>query len=276
MSNNNLNLGITILQQDINACVDSFEKDNFRLINIIANRYLENCLLFNEYQLCLPGIFIKDMVNDYFTIISNPEKRKTINSAKVVGERLLLKIQETFKDLNEENLWNEFYKYNLNINEFLRDVHYLKNPYFSSQAFRFLLNYVENHEDYLYMVNNKFLEGILSIMARVINNHYFYPKELMIYIYIKFFSFLYQYFYYENFSSKQLNKEKLKEDLSIYLEYIISLKEKEEIGTTDFNKNLWNIVKKWREMYIFYKGLPIGREVLIPIDLKKTKTNAQK
>lgn len=141
MSNNNLNLAIKILQQDINACVDSFEKDNFRLINIIANRYLENCLIFNEYRLCLPGIFIKDMVNDYFGIISNPEKRKTINSAKVVGERLLSKIQETFRDLNEENLWNEFYKYNLNINEFLRDeieVHYLKNLPFSSQAFKFL------------------------------------------------------------------------------------------------------------------------------------------
>ena len=276
MSNINLNLGITILQQDINACVDLFEKDNFRLINIIANRYLENCLIFNDYRLCLPGIFIKDMVNDYFGIISNPEKRKTINSAKVVGERLLSKIQETFKDLNEENLWNEFYKYNLNINEFLRDVHYLKNPHFSSQAFRFLLNYVENHKDYLYMVNNKFLEGILDIMVRVIRNYYFNLNELMIYVCIKFFSFLYQYFYYENYSSNQLNKEKLKEDLSIYLKYISSLKEKEEINITDFNKNLWNIVKKWREMYIFYKGLPIGKEVLIPIDLEKTKTNAQK
>ena len=276
MSNKNLNLAIKILQQDINACVDLFEKNNFRLINIIANRYLENCLLFNEYQLSLPGIFIKDMVNDYFSIISNPEKRKRINSAKVAGERLLSKIQETFRDLNEENLWNEFYKYTLNINEFLRDTNYLKNPQFSSQAFRFLLNYVENHEDYLYMVNNKFLEGILDIMVRVIKNHYCNRNELMIYIYIKFLSFLYQYFYYENFSSKQLNKEKLKEDLSIYLKYINSLKEKEEIDTTDFNKNLWNIIKKWREMYIFYKGLPIRGEVLIPIDLEKTKTKTQK
>ena len=276
MSNKNLNLATIILQQDINICVDLFEKDNFRLINIIANRYLENCLIFNEYRLCLPGIFIKEIVNDYFGIISNPEKRKTLNSAKVIGESLLLNIQKTFKDLNEENLWNEFKKYNLNINEFLRDEHYLKNPQFTSQSFKFLLNYVENHKNYLYMVNNKFLEGILDIMVRVIRNHYFNLKELMIYVYIKFLGFLYQYIYYENFSSKQLNKEKLKKDLSIYLEYIISLKEKEEIDITDFNKNLWNIVKKWREMYIFYKGLPIGREVLIPIDLKKTKTDAEK
>lgn len=276
MSNKNLNLATIILQQDINVCVDLFEKNNFRLINIIANRYLENCLVFNEYQLCLPGIFIKEIVNDYFGIISNPEKRKTLNSAKVIGESLLLNIQKTFKDLNEENLWNEFKKYNLNINEFLRDGHYLKNPQFTSQSFKFLLNYIENHKNYLYMNNNKFLEGILDIMVRVIRNHYFNLKELMIYVYIKFLGFLYQYFYYENFSSKQLNKEKLKEDLSIYLKYINSLKEKEEIDITDFNKNLWNIVKKWREMYIFYKGLPIGREVFIPIDLKKTKTNAQK
>lgn len=126
------------------------------------------------------------------------------------------------------------------------------------------------------MVNNKFLEGILDIMIRVIRNHYFNLKELMIYVYIKFLSFLYQYFYYENFSSKQLNKEKLKEDLSIYLKYINSLNEKEKIDFNDFNKNLWEIVKKWREMYIFYKGLQIKGDVFIPLELKGTKINVQK
>ncbi len=279
MSDKNTNLAITILQQDINVCVDLFEKDNFRRINIIANRYLENCLIFNEYQLCLPGVFIKDMVNDYVGIINNPDKLKKINSAKVVGEKLLSKIQDFFKDLNEVNLWNDFYKYNLSINEFLRDeidVHYLKNPLFSFQSFKFLLHYVEKNINYLYVINNKFLEGILDIMIRVIRNHYFNLNELMIYIYIKFLGFLYQYIYYENFSSKQLNKEKLKKDLSIYLEYIISLKEKEEIDINDFNKNLWEVVKKWREMYIFYKGLLIEREILFPLQLKKTKTDVQK
>lgn len=279
MSDKNTNLAITILQQDINVCVDLFEKDNFRRINIIANRYLENCLIFNEYQLCLPGVFIKDMVNDYVSIINNPDKLKKINSAKVVGEKLLSKIQDFFKDLNEVNLWNDFYKYNLSINEFLRDeidVHYLKNPLFSFQSFKFLLHYVEKNINYLYVINNKFLEGILDIMIRVIRNHYFNLNELMIYIYIKFLGFLYQYIYYENFSSKQLNKEKLKKDLSIYLEYIISLKEKEEIDINDFNKNLWEVVKKWREMYIFYKGLLIEREILFPLQLKKTKTDVQK
>ncbi len=279
MSDKNLELAIKILNQDINVCADLFDKNNFRLINIIANRYIENCLIFNEYQLCLPGVFIKDMVNDYIGIINNPDKSKKINSAKVVAEGLLSKIQEFFKDLNEESLWNEFHKYNLSINEFLRgdiDAHYLKNPQFSSQSFEFLLNYIESHSNYLYMINNKFLEGILDIMVRVIRNHYFNLKELMIYIYIKSLGYLYQYFYYENFSSKQLNKEKLKEDLSVYLEYINSFKEKKEIDFTDFNKNLWNIVKKWREMYIFYKGLQIKRDVLIPLGLKQTNINEQK
>ncbi|KKL79569.1 hypothetical protein LCGC14_2013540, partial [marine sediment metagenome] len=86
----------------------------------------------------------------------------------------------------------------------------------------------------------------------------------------------YQYLYYENFSQKQLDEEKLKKDLSIYLEYLISLKEKEEIDVNDFNKKLWEIVKKWREMYIFYKGLPLEREVLIPLGLRKSINNVEK
>ncbi|KKM13812.1 hypothetical protein LCGC14_1712450, partial [marine sediment metagenome] len=193
MSDKNRDLAIKILQQDINACVELFEKNNFQVINIIANRYLENCLIFNEYQLCLPGVFIKEMVNDYAIIINSPDKSKRIQSAKVFGERLISKIRDFFKDLNEDNLWNEFYKYNLSIIEFLRDeidLIYLRNPLFSSQAFNFLLNYVENHEDYLYMIKNKFLEGILSFMVRVIRNHNFNLKELMLYVYIKFLGFL--------------------------------------------------------------------------------------
>ncbi len=279
MSDKDLDLAIKILQQDIATCVYLFEKDDFRLINIIANRYLENCLIFNQYKLFLPGVFIKDMVNDYIGIISNPEKRKTINSAKAIGVGLLSRIQDSFKDLNEEYLWKEFYKYNLNINEILRDdisIHYLKNPQFSSLSFKFLLDYIESHEDYLYMINNKFLEGILDIMVRVIRNHYSNLKELMVYIYIKFLGFLYQYIYHENYSNNQLDKEKLKKDLSIYFKYIIYLKTKKEIDTNDFNKNLWEIIKKWREMYIIYKGLSIERDVLIPLGLKRTKTNIQK
>jgi len=279
MSDKNLNLAIKILHQDINTCVDLFEKDNYRLINIIANRYLENCLIFNEYKLCLPGVFIKDIVNDYVGIISNPEKRKKINSAKVVGERLLIKIQDFFKDSNEVDLWNEFCKYNLSINDFLRDeinVHYLKNPPFSSLTFKFLLDYVKNHKNYLYKINNKFLEGILDIMVRVIRNHNFELKELMIYIYIKYLGFLYQYIYYENFISKQLNKEKLEKDLSAYLDFIISLKEKEEIDIFNFDEKLWEVVKKWREMYLLYKGLRIEGEVFFPLEVKRTQTNIQK
>ncbi len=280
MSDKNIDLAIKILQQDINACVNLFDKNNFLLINIVANRYLENCLIFDDYRLCLPGVFIKDMANDYNGIINNPNKSRKINSAKVIGERLILKIREYFKDLNEEKLWKDFHDYNLSINKFLRDeidTHYLKNLPFSSLSFEFLLNYIESNIEYLYKVNNKFLKVILSIMIRVIRNHSFTINELMKYIYIKFLDFLYQYIYYENFKNEQLNKENLKKDLLIYLEYIISLKEKKEIDINTFNKNLWAIVKKWREMYIFYKSPQIVKEeVFIPLKLKQDKPNEQK
>lgn len=280
MSDKNIDLAIKILQQDINACVNLFDKNNFLLINIVANRYLENCLIFDDYRLCLPGVFIKDMANDYNGIINNPNKSRKINSAKVIGERLILKIREYFKDLNEEKLWKDFHDYNLSINKFLRDeidTHYLKNLPFSSLSFEFLLNYIESNIEYLYKVNNKFLKVILSIMIRVIRNHSFTINELMKYIYIKFLDFLYQYIYYENFKNEQLNKENLKKDLLIYLEYIISLKEKKEIDINTFNKNLWVIVKKWREMYIFYKSpQKVKEEVFIPLKLRQDKPNEQK
>ncbi len=37
MNDKNIELAITILNQDISACLDSFEKNNFVLVNIIAD-----------------------------------------------------------------------------------------------------------------------------------------------------------------------------------------------------------------------------------------------
>lgn len=284
MSDKDLDLAKKILQQDINACVHLFEKNDFMYMNIVANRYLENCLIFDDYRLCLPGIFIKDMVNDFNSIINHPDKSKKINSAKAIGERFILMIREYFKDLNEKNLWKEFYIYNLNINDFLRDIidaHYLKNLPFSSQAFKFLLNYLENNINYLYVINNRFLEGIISIIIRIIRNHSFSINEIMIYIYIKYLDFLYQYLYYENFKNDHLDTESLKKELLNYLEFIQSLKEKKEFDFINFDKSLWKIVKKWREMYIFYKNFPIQskvlkEEVVIPLKVKQEKRNEQK
>ncbi len=279
MSEKNLELAKKILQQDINASSHFFEKNNFISMNIVANRYLENCIIFDDYRLCLPGVFIKDMANDYIGIIKHPYKSKKINSAKAIGESFISRIKEYFKDLKEEKLWEEFHKYNLNINDFLRDeidAHYRRDLSFSSQSFKFLLNYLKNNINYLYVINNRFLEGIGSIMVRVIRNHSFSINELKIYLYIKFLDLLYQYLYYENFKNDSLDIENIKKELPIYLEYIKSINEEKDIDVINFDKSLWKIVKKWREMYIFYRDIPRQtKEVLIPVGMKKDKKNEQ-
>ncbi len=279
MSEKNLELAKKILQQDVSASIHFFEKNDFISMNIAANRYLENCIIFDDYRLCLSGVFIKDMANDYIGIIKHPDKSKKINSAKAIGKIFISKIKEYFKDLKEEKLWEEFHKYNLNINDFLRDemdAHYRRNLSFSSQSFKFLLNYLKNNISYLYVINNRFLEGISSIMVRVIRNHSFTINELKIYLYIKFLDLLYQYLYYENFKNDSLDIENIKKELPIYLEYIKSINEEKDIDVINFDKSLWQIVKKWREMYIFYRNIPRQtKEVLIPVEMKKDKKNEQ-
>lgn len=279
MIEKDLELAKTILLQDISAGKFLFDKDNFLYMNIVANRYLENCLIFEDYRLFLPGIFMKEMANDYNAIISHPDKSKKINSAKAIGEGLTLKIQEYFKDLNEESLWKAFYNYNLSINDFLRDdidSNYLKNLPFSLKAFNFLLNYLENNLKYLYILDNRLLRGILTIIIRVIRNHSFSLDGIMVYIFIKSLDSLYQYLYYENLKNDQLDVENLKKELSIYVDYIKFLKEK-KIDAVNFDKILWEMIKRWREMYILYKDIELlpkslKEGMLVPLTLvKETK-----
>jgi len=279
MSEENLEMAQTILKQDINAYSTLLRKDNLRYMNVIANRFLENCLIFDDYHLCLPGIFLKDMVNDYHNILNNPEKSKRINSARIIGETFISRIKDYLQDLDEKKLWQEFFKYNKNINNILRDEVdncYLKNLPFTSKSFKFLLEYLENNKRYLFKINNKILEGILSTMVRIIRNHSFSEKEIKIYIYIKFLNFLYEYLYYENLKDYELDETNLKNDLSHYFDYLKILREDKEVDIIKLDKALWNIIKKWREMYLFYKDVktsPKGfkESVFVPFDIIKQK-----
>ncbi len=276
MSEKNIDYAIKILREDIEVCTKFFEKPDFSTINMIANRYIENCLIFNVPNLILPGVFIKELVFDYVAIFNNPSKLKIQNSIKIVGDMLISKIRDFFTNLNEKELWNDFYEYNYNINEFLRDEvsnYYVKSPPFTSLTFEFLLDFIEKNLNSFFLVKNKFFDVILITMVRVFRNHYFKLKELMIYVYIKFLTFLYRYIYFEYINSTKDKKEQIKKDFTEYLKYIISLKGKEEIDVSSFNENLWNIVKKWRKMYFFYKNVQIEKEdILLPLELKKEES----
>ena len=117
MSEKNLELAKKILQQDINASSHFFEKNNFISMNIVANRYLENCIIFDDYRLCLPGVFIKDMANDYQGIIAR--NKSVLNSSKVIGKKMIEIIKANFNnETDSKKLWEEFQTFTEKINEF--------------------------------------------------------------------------------------------------------------------------------------------------------------
>lgn len=279
MSEKDLTLAKRILQQDITACSNLFEKNNFTRMNIVANRYLENCLFFNDYRLCLAGVFLKDMSFDYLGIAKNPESSQKINSAKVIGAEFIKATHEYLESFNEGEIWEAFLKYTNGINDYLKDDigrNYLRNLNFSGKSFKFLLNFLNENKKYLYVLHNSFLEVFQLILVRIIHNHSCSIYELKIYIYFKFLGSLYPYLYKKYLLNNELDSKSLENDLSNYLEYIISVKDMEEIDNSRFSKNLWNIVKKWRELYIFYKNFPaqqkfMGKEIIQLIPEKEDK-----
>jgi Asp-tRNA(Asn)/Glu-tRNA(Gln) amidotransferase C subunit len=65
---------------------------------------------------------------------------------------------------------------------------------------------------------------------------------------------LYEYLILKYFNDEKIEKEKFKDELRPFLGYLNEIENLEEIDITKFNRNLWEVVKRWRESYIHYRN----------------------
>ncbi|MFW9880985.1 MAG: hypothetical protein ACFFG0_48605, partial [Candidatus Thorarchaeota archaeon] len=83
-----------ILAQDLEYCIKAFEKNNFDLMNIAANRLMENSIFLENKETFLAAAILKDIANDYIGIFQN--RKDIFNSAKVIGKETISSIKSNF------------------------------------------------------------------------------------------------------------------------------------------------------------------------------------
>jgi len=277
---------IEILLQDFKYCIKAFEKDKFDLMNIAANRLMENSIFLENEEIFLISAILKDMANDYESIIA--KNKNILNSSKVIGKKMIEIIKANFNnETDSKKLWKEFQMFTEKINEFHKDELesevYSRNTEFTSIAFKIMLNFLEENKEILKKKHNTLFNGILGVMIRIMKNHSCTLKETMVYLYFKLFSLLYNFVLEKNYNQneREISEEDYKEYIDPHVNFIIKHYLNNNIDFKKFNSELWLIGKKYRQLYLLYNrpkttitGIPlISSQKIIKTEKKNEEIN---
>ncbi len=248
-------LNIEILSQDLEYCIKAFENDKFNLMNIAANRLMENSIFLETKEIFLIAAILKDIANDYIGIFQN--KRNIFNSAKVIGKKTITSIKNNFyQGINIERLWQEFQDFTEKINEFHKDELesevYMKNIEFTSIIFRKILEFLEENKESLKKINSTLINGVLGVMIRIMKNHSCALKENMVYLYFKLLSILYNYVIEKNYSKEEINEDDYQKYLEVHINFIVKNYLNDSLDFNKYNSELWEIGKQYRELYFLF------------------------
>jgi len=273
MSNPKLKLSSKILFQDLTYCIEYFNENKFNEMNIGANRFLENCLLLDEHNLSLIGVFLKEIANDYLTMIYKKNPNFPLESSKVIGAKFLSFLKESFNNISDKNIiWDNFSNYTIGISEFQKELlektSYLKNPNFTNKGFDYLISWVNKNRDFLLYEHNKISDTIITSMVRMIKNHSCSKIDLICYVFFKTFGLLYPYVYFEYFVNKKLNEESMQKICFSFIEEINNLRKSKQIDFNRLDELLWVMIKSWREYYFKYKNSPFISPPVLEIPKK--------
>ena len=251
----NNSFDIEILAQDLEYCIKAFENDKFNLMNIAANRLMENCIFLENEQVFLISAILKDIANDYIGIFQN--KKDIFNSAKVIGKKTINSIRTNFnKSINIEGIWQDFQEFTEKINEFHKDELesevYMKNTEFTRMVFKKTLKFLEENKESLKKIHNNLINGVLGVMVRIMKNHSCTLKENMVYLYFKLLAILYPYIIEKSYPEKEINENDYKEYLELHVDYIVKNYLNDNLDFKEYNSELWKIGKQFRELYFLF------------------------
>lgn len=272
-----MNNPLEVLYQDLEYCTKAFEKDNFELMNIAANRLMENSVFLESEEFFLISSILKDIANDYMGIIAS--NKNIFNSAKVIGKKMIMSIKANLNnEIDSKNIWEEFQAFTESIDEFHKDELesevYVKNTEFTSSIFKKMLELLEENKEVLKKKNNSLFNGILGVMVRIMKNHSCTLKETMVYVYFKLLYFLYNYILEKNYNETEISEEDYKEYIEMHIIFIIKYYFNNMLDLKKFNSELLLIGKKYRKLYLLYNPLPrtmTGIPIISPQDIIKTE-----
>lgn len=250
-----------IIEQDVKAAYSAFRNDDFRLMNIYANRIMTNAIFDEKPQLTLIGFFLKEMSRIYDRMKAYKDLTP-FATAKSIGDTYIksINVESEIKEFWEE--YNNFYD---RIRKYEQDEYekesYKDNAEFTHLTFRWLIERLNKDKDVLFNHNNQFVRGIVTEMDRIFRVHGGDRVDLYAFSLLRALEF---YSGYIDYLSKDERNEFIAKSMFAYIDDITKTFFKEEVDPEEVAVLLRRIILDWRVCYIRFMEKPR----LVPMEEK--------
>jgi len=283
---------LAIIRQDFEAANLAFDADDFGSMNTYANRIMANAILIPEGQvLALLGFFLKDVAVEYLTLRGRREDT-AFATAKALGRQYLDALDKSLKTkrLSGDELWNQYYQFDNEIREFVKDsfeqkIYSADNAPFTRDAFKWFIGFLDQERETLLNPRNMLLEGILNEMGRIYKVHGGTLIEVYALSLLMALQRYHAYLRYE-FTGMEgsIYSNNVRKRLFPLVDRVVNVLSKGEgLDTSEINSILWDSIVEWRKAFIRLGELPtrarrrevaIERGIEIPADLKQKITDS--
>ncbi len=248
-----------VLGEDFQAAKLSFEKDDYSLMNIYANRLASNAFLGDVSWAASIGHFLKQIAVD---ALNARQRTDALNAVKAAGRKLLDALEPQLSNEGDAlKRWHAYLEYTDKARlGFLNDVEkevYEEHPEYTTRISQVLARILRSEQNLLLDPKNVFLTGILNELDRTQRVHGMTPKTLAFRALIRALMRYYDYVVFASLLPDGTVDEKLLtgelgeivNDVADVMD-IPDVDDKQIIGKTE--ELLSKIVFGWRRFFIYY------------------------
>ena len=273
----NKDLNVEMYTKNMKVAALSFKMEDFQLMNVIGNRIMSDCLFGDNETFALFGFFVKQMALNYLNLKPRIAQSDFLG-AKLIGEDYLGILLSTSLNMNVDmsKPWLDYHEFNIKIEQYsASDIDksikgiYGDNPNITENVRYWLVDFLVKDREMLYDSKNNFLKGLLDEFQRVGLTYNYTIIDTIIFSCLIALDRYYEYFVFQHTSGNGVvDAEKVKTTFFPYIDKVKQFSSSREVDYREVTHLLWQLIKSWRESFIYYRELPY-KTVQKPIELSK-------
>lgn len=271
----NQDLNVEMYTKNIKVAALSFKTEDFQLMNIIGNRIMSDSLFGSIEDFALFGFFVKQMALNYLNLKPRISESDFLD-AKLVGEKYLETLLAVSKYADIAKSWADYHDFNIqimqysasNIDKNIKEI-YGDNSNITENVRHWLIDFLVHDRDILFDRNNNYIKGIINEFQRVGLAYGYGVRDTIIFSCLVALDRYYEYFVFKHTDGNGiLDNEKVKTVLFPHIDKIKHFSSSSEVDYKEVTHLLWQLIKCWRESFIYYTELPY-KTAPKPIELSK-------
>ncbi|MCL5789718.1 MAG: hypothetical protein M1290_04540 [Candidatus Thermoplasmatota archaeon] len=253
----------TAYELHVEAMRKAFDVEDFGLMNILSNRMMADSLIWDDKQMGIVGFYFKNAAlyfmrgSSMIRSSTSTERGKSSlikESAKIIFDSKILQKYDDFTTGESVEMYVQFR--NKIRSALLNDIErssYKENKGLTKDALTWLNKYLSDNKKILLLKENKLFSGVINEADRAINLFGGLEREILFVLLLTAIEWIYEY-YEQTYrkSDKDAWTEMIESIFYPYVERLNELYEEKGFDKDQIANDIFNLVKKWRSLFINY------------------------